>query len=221
MKFRNFWDSRLKVPTVGIIVVEVVVFVVYHEDDNEDDNDGGGGVEDDDVDEGVDDDVDDSGVGQTDFMFTKMPHESDVWLHFSQSWTVGLGVEYKESNDKPCWWGITWIMYWSDFIKNDMETHQQKLTTRNPIEMWWGQDQRFLDLCDEHLDSEDLILFFLFKLRWCPLGLEGDLTNFETGNVGRHGILVWEETTAWQPNLDDLQDETFLTLQVGVWLEGL
>ena len=70
MKCRNFWDSRLKVPTVGIIVVEVGVVVVDSEDDNEDDDDGGGGggVEDDDVDEGVDDDVDDSGVGQTDFI---------------------------------------------------------------------------------------------------------------------------------------------------------
>jgi len=67
MKFRNFWDSRLKVPTVGIIV-EVVVVVVDREDDNEDEDDGGGGVEDDDVDEGVDDDVDDNGVGQTDFI---------------------------------------------------------------------------------------------------------------------------------------------------------
>ena len=52
-------------------MVEVVVVVVEREDDNEDDDDGGGGgggVEDDDVDEGVDDDVDDNGVGQTDFI---------------------------------------------------------------------------------------------------------------------------------------------------------
>ena len=33
------------------------------------------------------------------------------------------------------------------------------------------------------------------------------------GNL-RYGILVWEETVAWQPSLEDLQDPQFMALQV-------
>ena len=37
----------------------------------------------------------------------------------------------------------------------------------------------------------------------------------------RHGILVWEETVAWQPSLEDLMDETFMALQALAGLERL
>lgn len=82
-----------------------------------------------------------------------------------------------------------------------METHQQNLTV-NSIELWWGQDQRFLDLCDEHLDSEDLILLFFVQIEmvsfWIGRGshpfLKLDTLVGMVSWCGRrrlHGNLAW------------------------------